>query len=263
LRLIWALNTSPFHKVIMLRIRNLKCYYGKIRAINGVSLSVRPRELIALIGANGAGKSTLLQTIGGLIQSWDGEIYFEKEPLRGLKPPAIVERGISLVPEGRLLFPPMSVLDNLKLGAYRRYLRREHASIEEDLEEVLKLFPVLRERSRQQAGTLSGGEQQMLAIGRALMARPRLLLLDEPSMGLAPFLVRLILDVLVQLKERGMTVFLVEQNARAALQIADRGYVLENGKVVLEGTGTDLLADQDVKRAYLGKDYREFTEGRV
>ena len=165
LRLIWALNASPFHKVIMLRIRNLKCYYGKIRAINGVSLSVKPRELIALIGANGAGKSTLLQTIGGLIQSWDGEIYFEKEPLRGLKPPAIVERGISLVPEGRLLFPPMSVLDNLKLGAYRRYLRREHASIEEDLEEILKLFPVLRERSRQQAGTLSGGEQQMLPSG--------------------------------------------------------------------------------------------------
>lgn len=249
-------------KVIMLRIRNLKCYYGKIRAINGVSLSVRPRELIALIGANGAGKSTLLQTIAGLNQSWDGEIHFEKESLRDLKPPAIVEKGISLVPEGRLLFPPMSVLDNLKLGAYRRYLRRE-AGIEEDMEGVLGLFPVLRERSRQQAGTLSGGEQQMLAIGRALMAKPRLLLLDEPSMGLAPFLVRLILDVLVHLKERGMTVLLVEQNARAALQIADRGYVLENGKVVLEGTGADLLADQDVKRAYLGKDYREFTEGRV
>lgn len=246
----------------MLRIRNLKCYHGKIRAINGASLSVRPRELIALIGANGAGKSTLLQTIGGLIQSWDGEILFEKESLRGLRPPAIVERGISLVPEGRLLFPPMTVLDNLKLGAYRRYLRREHAAIEEDLEGVLDLFPVLRERSRQQAGTLSGGEQQMLAIGRALMAKPRLLLLDEPSMGLAPFLVRLILDVLVQLKEGGMTIFLVEQNARAALQVADRGYVLENGKVVLEGTGMDLLADQDVKRAYLGKDYREFTDGR-
>ncbi len=247
----------------MLRIRNLKCYYGKIRAINGVSLSVRPRELIALIGANGAGKSTLLQTIAGLNQSWDGEILFEKASLRDLKPPAIVERGISLVPEGRLLFPPMSVLDNLKLGAYRRYLRREQAGIQEDLGEVLRLFPVLQERSRQQAGTLSGGEQQMLAIGRALMARPRLLLLDEPSMGLAPFLVRLILDVLVHLKDRGMTVLLVEQNARAALQIADRGYVLENGKVVLEGTGEDLLADQDVKRAYLGKDYREFTEGRV
>lgn len=251
------------NKVVMLRIRNLKCYYGRIRAINGVSLSVRPRELIALIGANGAGKSTLLQTLSGLLPSWEGEIHFEKQSLRGMKPPAIVEQGISLVPEGRLLFPPMSVLDNLKLGAYRRYRRREHARVEEDLEEVMQLFPVLRERSKQQAGTLSGGEQQMVAIGRALMARPRLLLLDEPSMGLAPFLVRLILDVLVQLKERGMTILLVEQNARAALQIADRGYVLENGRVVLEGNGSDLLADQDVKRAYLGKDYREFYDGRA
>ncbi|NLI81673.1 MAG: ABC transporter ATP-binding protein [Deltaproteobacteria bacterium] len=246
----------------MLRIRNLKCYYGKIRAINGVSLSVRTGEIIALIGANGAGKSTLLLTISGLLQDWEGEILFQRESLRGLKAPAMVERGISLVPEGRLLFPPMSVLDNLKLGAYRRSLRREHAAVEQDLEEVLNLFPILRERARQQAGTLSGGEQQMLAIGRALMARPRLLLLDEPSMGLAPFLVRLILDVLVQLKGQGMTLLLVEQNARAALQIADRGYVLENGKVVLEGNGCDLLADQDVKRAYLGKDYREFCEGR-
>jgi branched-chain amino acid transport system ATP-binding protein len=167
-----------------------------------------------------------------------------------------------MVPEGRLLFPPMSVLENLKLGAYLRYRRREHAGVAEDLENVLTLFPVLRERVKQAAGTLSGGEQQMLAIGRALMARPRLLLLDEPSMGLAPFLVQLILDVLVQLRARGMTILLVEQNARAALQIADRGYVLENGSVVLEGAAGDLLADQDVKRAYLGKDYREFDEGR-
>ena len=167
-----------------------------------------------------------------------------------------------MVPEGRLLFPPMSVLENLKLGAYLRYRKREHAAIEQDLDHVLTLFPVLRERTRQAAGTLSGGEQQMLAIGRALMARPRLLLLDEPSMGLAPFLVQLILDVLVQLKTQGMTILLVEQNARAALQIADRGYVLENGRVVLEGEAGDLLADQDVKRAYLGKDYKEFDEGR-
>ncbi len=255
-------ESNTCERASMLRIRNLKCYYGRIRAINGVSLSVRSGELIALIGANGAGKSTLLQTISGLLQNWEGEILFQKEPLKGLRPPGIVERGISLVPEGRMLFPPMTVLDNLKLGAYRRYRRREHTAIEEDLEEVLQLFPVLREREKQQAGTLSGGEQQMLAIGRALMAKPRLLLLDEPSMGLAPFLVRLILDVLVQLKEQGMTVLLVEQNARAALQIADRGYVLENGKMVLEGNGCDLLADQDVKRAYLGKDYREFCEGR-
>lgn len=247
----------------MLRIRNLKCYYGKIRAINGVSLSVRKQELIALIGSNGAGKSTLLQTICGLLPHWDGEIDFEKGSLQGLKAPAIVKKGISLVPEGRMLFPPMSVMDNLRLGAYLRYRQRDHGRINEDLETVLELFPVLRERAKQAAGTLSGGEQQMLAIGRALMARPRLLLLDEPSMGLAPFLVRVILDVLVKLKEQGITVLLVEQNARAALQIADRGYVLENGRVVLDGPATDLLADQDVKRAYLGKDYREFYEGRA
>jgi len=247
----------------MLRIRNLKCYYGKIRAINGVSLSVRKQELIALIGANGAGKSTLLQTICGLLTQWDGEVEFEKKSLKGLRPPSIVKKGISLVPEGRLLFPPMNVIDNLKLGAYLRYRQKDHARISEDLESVLELFPVLRERAKQAAGTLSGGEQQMLAIGRALMARPRLLLLDEPSMGLAPFLVRLILEVLVKLKDQGMTVLLVEQNARAALQIADRGYVLENGRVVLDGAAADLLADQEVKRAYLGKDYREFYEGRA
>jgi len=247
----------------MLRIRNLKCYYGRIRAINGVSLSVRKQELIALIGANGAGKSTLLQTICGLLPGWEGEIEFEKESLKGLKPPAIVKKGISLVPEGRMLFPPMSVMDNLRLGAYLRYRQRDHERINEDMDTILQLFPVLRERAKQAAGTLSGGEQQMLAIGRALMARPRLLLLDEPSMGLAPFLVRVILQVLVKLKEQGITVLLVEQNARAALQIADRGYVLENGRMVLDGPAADLLADQDVKRAYLGKDYREFCEGRA
>jgi branched-chain amino acid transport system ATP-binding protein len=157
----------------------------------------------------------------------------------------------------------MSVMDNLKLGAYLRYRRKEHTAVAEDLERVLELFPVLRDRSGQPAGTLSGGEQQMLAIGRALMARPRLLLLDEPSMGLAPFLVKVILEVLVQLREQGMTILLVEQNARAALQVADRGYVIENGRIVLEGAASDLLADQEVKRAYLGKDYREFYDGRA
>jgi branched-chain amino acid transport system ATP-binding protein len=227
-----------------------------------VSLSVGHGELIALIGANGAGKSTLLQTICGLLPNWEGEILLEKASLKGLKPPEMVQRGISLVPEGRLLFPPMSILDNLRLGAYLRYRKGEKAKIEEDLEEVMDLFPILRDRSRQPAGTMSGGEQQMLAIARALMARPRLLLLDEPSMGLAPFLVKQILQTLVSLKEKGMTILLVEQNARAALQISDRGYVLENGSVVLEGLAEDLLADQDVKRAYLGKDYREFVDGR-
>ncbi len=247
----------------MLRLRNLRCYYGKIRAINGVSLSVRAGEIIALIGANGAGKSTLLQALCGLIPRWEGEILFERESLKGLKPQAIVKRGMCLVPEGRLLFPPMSVFENLKLGAYLRYRRGENEAVREDLETVMDLFPILRERSKQPAGTLSGGEQQMIAIARALMARPRLLLLDEPTMGLAPFLVKMILDTLVQLKDRGITVLLVEQNAKAALQIADRGYVLENGRIVLEGPAEDLLADQDVKRAYLGRDYREFCEGRA
>ncbi|NTW35281.1 MAG: ABC transporter ATP-binding protein [Syntrophobacteraceae bacterium] len=247
----------------MLRLRNLRCYYGKIRAINGVSLSVRAGEIIALIGANGAGKSTLLQTLCGLIPRWEGEMLFERESLKGLKPQDIVKRGMCLVPEGRLLFPPMSVIENLRLGAYLRYRRGENEAVREDLETVMELFPILRERARQPAGTLSGGEQQMIAIARALMARPRLLLLDEPTMGLAPFLVKMILDTLVQLKERGITVLLVEQNARAALQIADRGYVLENGRIVLEGPAEDLLADQDVKRAYLGRDYREFCEGRA
>jgi branched-chain amino acid transport system ATP-binding protein len=247
----------------MLRVRNLKCYYGRIQAINGVSLSVQAGELIALIGANGAGKSTLLQAICGLLPNWQGDIDFEKAPLKGLKPPAIVQRGISLVPEGRMLFPPLSVLDNLRLGAYLRYRKGEQEAVAQDVETVWELFPVLRERVRQPAGTLSGGEQQMLAIGRALMARPRLLLLDEPSMGLAPLLVQRILETLVQLRDQGLTILLVEQNARAALQIADRGYVMETGRVVLEGSSADLLADRDLKRAYLGKDYKEFYEGRA
>ena len=246
----------------MLRIRNLKCYYGRILAINGVSLSVASGELIALIGANGAGKSTLLQAISGLLPGWQGEIRFEKGSLQGLTPPRIVQRGISLVPEGRLIFPPLSVLDNLRLGAYLRYRKKESEAVEGDLQTVWELFPVLKERARQAAGTLSGGEQQMLAIGRALMARPRLLLLDEPSMGLAPLLVQRILETLVQLRGQGLTILLVEQNARAALQVADRGYVLETGRMVMEGTAMDLLADHDLKRAYLGKDYREFCEGR-
>jgi branched-chain amino acid transport system ATP-binding protein len=246
----------------MLRIRNLKCYYGRIQALAGVSLSVRTGELIALIGANGAGKSTLLQAICGLLPGWQGDLQFEKESLRGLAPPHIVQRGISMVPEGRLIFPPLSVLDNLHLGAYIRYRRKQRDEVEADLETMWKLFPILAERARQPAGTLSGGEQQMLAIARALMARPKLLLLDEPSMGLAPLLVQRILETLVQLRDQGLTILLVEQNARAALQVADRGYVLETGRMVLEGGAADLLADQDLKRAYLGKDYREFCEGR-
>lgn len=246
----------------MLRITNLRCYYGKIQAVKGVSLSVRNGELITLIGANGSGKSTLLEAVCGLLPSWTGEILFEDATLRGLDPPAIVRRGISLVPEGRMIFGPLSVMDNLKLGAYIRVRAGERIEVEQDLDMVTGLFPILKERASQPAGTLSGGEQQMLAIGRALMARPRLLVLDEPSMGLAPLVVEKILETLVWLKKKGLTILLVEQNARAALTIADRGYVLETGKMVLQGNSADLLADAEVKRAYLGRDYDEFADGR-
>ncbi len=244
----------------MLQIRNLKCFYGRIMAIKGVSLSVQAGELVCLIGANGAGKSTLLQAICGLLAVKDGQIEFEARSVKGLRPAAIVRAGISMVPEGRLLYGPLSVRDNLRLGAYTR--RQQKAAVARDLDRVLGLFPILKERALQAAGTLSGGEQQMLAIGRALMAAPRLLILDEPSMGLAPLLVAKILQTLQQLQAEGLTILLVEQNARAALEIADRGYVLETGQVVLQGRSADLLNDVEVKRAYLGKDYDEFTEGR-
>ncbi|MBW2592113.1 MAG: ABC transporter ATP-binding protein [Deltaproteobacteria bacterium] len=247
----------------MLQIKNLKCYYGRIMAIKGVSLSVRQGELVSLIGANGAGKSTLLQAVCGLLEHWEGEIKFEGRGLHTLDSSQIVKNGISLVPEGRMIFPPLSVVDNLKLGAYTMYRRKMHAEVKQDLEMVLDLFPVLHARIHQAAGTLSGGEQQMLAIARALMARPKLLLLDEPSMGLAPLLVEKILATLVKLRENGITILLVEQNAQAALKIADRGYVLETGSVVLQGPAEYLLNDDEVKRAYLGKDYKEFYEGRA
>ncbi|MEN6439263.1 MAG: ABC transporter ATP-binding protein [Syntrophobacter sp.] len=240
----------------MLRIRDLNCRYGSVRAVNGIDLAVSAGELIALVGANGAGKSTLLQSVCGFVPASSGEIEFEGTSLVSLKPADIVKKGISLVPEGRLLFPPLSVIENLELGAYVRYRRREHKTIAQDLEEVLETFPILGQRAKQPAGTLSGGEQQMLAIGRALMARPRLLLLDEPCMGLAPLLVLVILETLVELRQRGMTILLVEQNARAALGIADRGYVLENGRIAMEGSASDLLADKSVRQAYLGKECR-------
>ncbi len=242
----------------MLRIRNLKCYYGRIMAVKGISLSVGKGQIVTLIGANGSGKSTLLEAVCGLLPRWEGEIFYEGGSLRGLDPPAIVRKGISLVPEGRMLFPPMSVADNLVLGAYTMYRKKEKALAEQDLDRVLTLFPILKERFRQPAGTLSGGEQQMLAIGRALMSHPQLLLLDEPSMGLAPLWVEKIFETLIKLKNEGMTILLVEQNARAALHIADRGYVFETGSIVLQGPASDLLEDQEVKRAYLGKDYGEF-----
>jgi branched-chain amino acid transport system ATP-binding protein len=247
----------------VLTIRNLKCWYGGIEALSGVTLSVARGELVSLIGANGSGKSTLLQAVCGLLPGWKGEISFEKIPLGRKKPQDIVAGGISMVPEGRLVFGPLSVMDNLKLGAYLRYRKRDHYGIKQDLDKVFDLFPILAQRSNQHAGTLSGGEQQMLAIGRALMARPKLLLLDEPSMGLAPLVARLIFDTLAELRQEGLTILIVEQNARAALAIADRGYVLETGRMVLAGKARELLADEEIKRAYLGKDYARFTEGRA
>ncbi len=244
----------------MLRIRNLKCFYGQIMAVKGISLSVKQGEIITLIGANGSGKSTLMEAISGLLPDWTGEVLFEGKSLKGMDPPAVVRAGISLVPEGRMIFPPMSVHDNLILGAYTMLKKKAHDEVKIAMEEVNTLFPILRERFDQPAGTLSGGEQQMLAIGRALMARPRLLLLDEPSMGLAPLIVEKIMMVLEVLRKKGLTILLVEQNAQAALAVADRGYVFETGSVVLEGAADELLADANVKRAYLGKDYEEFDD---
>ena len=244
----------------MLRIRNLKCFYGQIMAVKGISLSVKEGEIITLIGANGSGKSTLMEAVSGILPSWTGEILFEGKNLKGMDPPAVVKSGISLVPEGRLIFPPMSVHDNLVLGAYTMLKKKAREEVRETMETVTDLFPILKERFEQPAGTLSGGEQQMLAIGRALMARPRLLLLDEPSMGLAPLIVEKIMGVLETLRSKGLTILIVEQNAQAALSVADRGYVFETGSVVLEGAADELLADKNVKRAYLGKDYEEFDD---
>ena len=246
----------------MLRVANLKCYYGRIMAIKGVSLSVEKGELITLIGANGSGKSTLLQAVCGLMNHWQGDIEFEDASLKGLSPPSIVDKGITMVPEGRHIFPPLSVRDNLLLGAYTLCRKQGKKAALPEMERVFDLFPILKERMDQAAGTLSGGEQQMLAIGRALMARPKLLVLDEPSMGLAPLFVKKIFDTLAKLNAEGLTLLLVEQNASLALSLAHRGYVLETGSIVLQGKAADLMADEEVKRAYLGKDYGEFYEGR-
>ncbi|MCG8620301.1 MAG: ABC transporter ATP-binding protein, partial [Desulfobacterales bacterium] len=206
--------------------------------------------------------SSLLLAICGLMKTWSGEILFEDNSLRGMSPPSIVRAGISMVPEGRQIFSPLSVMDNLKMGAYTMYRKRMKAEVEKDFQMMLEMFPILRERADQLAGTLSGGEQQMLAIARALMARPRLLVLDEPSMGLAPKIVDMIFTTIQTLRDQGVTILLVEQNARAALKIADRGYVLETGKMVLQGAADELLVDDDVKRAYLGQDYGDFYDGR-
>lgn len=243
----------------MLKLRNVESGYGKLRVLKGVSLHVNSREIVTIIGGNGAGKSTLLNTIVGLVRATSGSIQLDGEEIAGARTESIVASGCSLVPEGRQLFASMTVLENLHLGGYvsRKARPAENAAV---LEEVLDLFPLIRERTQQLAGTLSGGEQQMLAIARAMMARPRLIMLDEPSMGLAPLIVRDILNTIERLRDSGRTVLLVEQNARAALTIADRGYVMETGTVVLEGLADDLLQNHDVQRAYLGKDYRQIAE---
>ncbi len=246
----------------MLIIKNINTYYGQVHALKNVSLHLNAGEIVTLIGANGAGKTTILNSISAITPASSGEIIYQDTAIRNLAVERVVEMGISQVPEGRQVFKPLSVEDNLELGAYLRYRRREgRGAIKKDLENIFNLFPKLKERRRQVAGTLSGGEQQMLAIGRALMAKPKLLLLDEPSMGLAPLVVKEIFGVIERLRtENRTTVLLVEQNARAALALADRGYVLETGKVILEEKASELLENKEVQRAYLGKDKKEIWE---
>lgn len=233
----------------MLELRGVSTFYGNIQALHDVSLNIRQGEIVTLIGANGVGKSTTLMSICGCTPPRSGEILFENQPIQRIKTNRIVRMGISQVPEGRLIFPDMTVMENLDLGAF---LRDDREGIRRDLDYVFSLFPILAERRRQTGGTLSGGEQQMLAISRALMARPRLLLLDEPSLGLAPIIIAQIFDIVRKVNESGTTVFLVEQNANQALKIAHRAYVMENGRVTLEGPVETLLANEDVKKAYLG-----------
>lgn len=234
----------------ILRIENLSVSYGNIKALKGISLRIEEGEVVSLIGANGAGKTTTLQTISGLLPIGDGDIFFEDKSIKKEKTYKITRKGIAQVPEGRRVFKGLSVEDNLKMGAISLNVSPENLKTE--LERIYKLFPVLKERKNQKAGTLSGGEQQMLAMGRALLTKPKVLLLDEPSMGLSPLFVDKIFDTIRILKEEGRTILLVEQNANLALDIADRAYVLETGKIVKEGKASDLKTDPDVKAAYLG-----------
>ena len=234
----------------MLELNNLNTYYGNIQVLNDVSIKVSDGEIITLIGANGAGKTTTLMSISGIVPLRSGEIFFMGKPVHDMSPDSIVELGISQVPEGRHIFPQLTVMENLDMGAF---LRKDRDGIKEDMDYVFELFPILTERRNQPGGTLSGGEQQMLAISRAIMARPRLLLLDEPSLGLAPIIVRQIFRIIKKINsEYGTTVFLVEQNANLALQIAQRGYVMENGRIVLEDSAANLLSNEEVRKAYLG-----------
>lgn len=234
----------------MLEIKDIHTYYGNIHALKGVSLTVSQGEVVTLIGSNGAGKTTTLRTIQGLLRPRIGTVLFEGKPLEALSTEAIVRLGISQSPEGRLIFPRMTVQENLEMGAY---LRNDTLGIKSDMEKALNLFPRLRERINQKGGTLSGGEQQMLAIARALMSRPRLLLLDEPSMGLAPMLVSQIFAIVRDINAEGTTILLVEQNARMALSVAHRGYVIQTGQVVVAGTASDLQSNETVRKAYLGE----------
>ena len=234
---------------IMLKIDNIHVYYGAIHALKGVSLEVHKGEIVTLIGANGAGKSTTLRTVSGLLAPKSGGISFLGENIAGMPAHEIVKHGISQVPEGRRIFAEMSVQENLEMGAFTR---KDKAGVEKDFEIVYNRFPRLKERRKQQAGTLSGGEQQMLAMGRALMSRPRLLLLDEPSMGLAPLLIKEIFSIIEDINREGTTVLLVEQNANMALSIAHRAYVMETGRITLQGAAKELAASEDVRKAYLG-----------
>ena len=231
----------------MLKIDGLKVSYGGIEAVKGITFEVPERKIVTLIGANGAGKSTTLRTIAGLVKPAKGRIHLQGEDITGLTPDKIVSKGVTLVPEGRRVFPDLTVLENLKIGAY---LRKDDLS--DDLNWVYELFPRLKERSWQAAGTLSGGEQQMLAVGRALMSRPKIIMMDEPSLGLAPIVVKGIFDIIKEINRMGVTVLLIEQNANMALRIADIGYVLETGKITTTGPGKQLLNDPAIKAAYLG-----------
>jgi len=233
----------------MLEVKNLNIHYGVIHALKDISLHIEEGEIVTLIGANGAGKTTTLRAISGLLKPSKGEIIFHGEVISNSSAKDIVKKGISHVPEGRRIFPDMTVLENLELGAY---LRKDKKAIYEDMEKVYERFPILKQRSKQLAGTLSGGEQQMLAMGRALMSKPKLLLLDEPSMGLAPLLVKEIFSIIKDINDAGTTVLLVEQNANMALSIANRAYVIETGKIVLEGDAKELAQSEEIRKAYLG-----------
>ena len=235
---------------MLLKLDQIKTYYGNIRALKGITIDVDEGEIVCLIGANGAGKSTTLMTISGVLIPVEGEVYYQGQPITSLRPDSIVQMGICQVPEGRMIFPLLTVSENLDLGAY---LRNDRDGVREDNERVFKIFPVLRERRKQAGGTLSGGEQQMLAIARALMARPKLLLLDEPSLGLAPILVDSIFETIQQINKQGTTILLVEQNAQLALNFSNRGYVLETGEIALADTSQELLDNEQVQKAYLGE----------